>query len=108
MPLDANCLYIGTDTSNNNEMNINNWLITDEFGNIKFKQYTNCMPFGCGPNRHCPGNLYALKQIYSIVANIVINYKIKKPNDKEYKISIKEGYTRELHPIMPVLVEKRT
>ena len=90
--------YFGDDCD---KFNINRWL--DD--NKKFKMNPAFVIFGIGP-RNCPAQSLALREIYSLMAPLLLRYKFTKPDGMtSYKIP--ENWFQENIPQLPLIVNKR-
>ena len=90
------------------EFDINRWLIKSKDGNeLNVLRNEICTPFSYGA-RTCPGKTVAIKELYSVFANLILNYQFGLRNeDKDKKIQFFEGTTKVVDPQIPLIVSKR-
>ena len=115
--IEANLSYIMTSdkrlwdkSDNTNEINLDYWLKynKNDKSQYKFEMNKYSMPFGFG-ERICPGEALALRELYSFLANIFLNYKISlvNQNDNEKILEYEESITKTLITKIEIKMEQR-
>ena len=90
-----------------NDICLQNWLVEDNNGNLKFKMNESFVAFGVG-TRDCVGQQLALKEIYLIIGYLILHYQFcAQNNDTSFEIKRRDGLTVEIENEVPVLVTKR-
>eukprot|EP01083_Nonionella_stella_P148822 471769_1 len=102
-----NHFYIHKSSANDwrDKLSIHKWL--DD--NNHFKMNTNFVMFGYG-KRDCPGKTLALKQLYSMFARLIKQYKFALPqhiDPTKFKIQQRWRALLEIYPKVSLKVEKR-
>lgn len=101
--IEANLDYINCKDS---KFNIYNWIKTDSNGKLLFENNVNSMPFSYGM-RDCVGKMFAIKQLYLLMANLLLNYQFVAV-DQERKIKFKVTHIKIVYPQLPVYVKHRS
>lgn len=83
------------------KFDINKWIKNDN----SFCHNINSMPFSYG-RRDCMGSQFALKEMYLVLANLIINYKLTL-DDPNVQLQFFQGISKHVRPEIPVCVEKR-
>ena len=73
--------------TNPNEMNLNNWLINDNNGNILFRKKHDIYPFSIGM-RNCVGMSLALRLINMILGTMILKYEFNNVDNKPFKVEM--------------------
>ena len=84
--------------------NINRWL-KNMNGKLIFVDNNKCSSFSYG-QRKCPGQTIAMKEMYSFIANLMLNYKFEATKDN-LKIKFKEDLTKTVNPQIPIIPKRR-
>jgi len=71
--------------NNPNEINLNNWLINDDNGNILFRKKHDIYPFSIGM-RNCVGMSLALRLINMISGTMILKYEFNSIDNKPFKL----------------------
>lgn len=110
--INANIDYID---NNNVKFDIYRWIKMKNKNNndhdnnstqkLQFAKNKDFVPFSIG-SRDCPGREFAEKELYSFLANLMVNYKFSLMNKNE-KITYKREFVKRIDPQIPVLVKQR-
>ena len=84
---------------------INRWINIKKDNKLSFHNNNNSMPFGIGV-RECVGQSLAIKELYSFLANLFINYKFSLV-EKDITIKYQTYHTKKIEPQIPIYVESR-
>ena len=77
--------------NNPNKMNLNNWLINDNNGNILFRKKHDIYPFSVGM-RNCVGMSLALRLINMILGTMILKYEFNNVDNKPFKVETIVGH----------------
>ena len=100
--IESNLIYINQGES---KFDLNKWIKPDKDGKSSFYNVIDCMPFSFG-RRDCAGRSFALKEIYLVLANLIINYKFFAV-DPSQKITFVDTIVKTLKSEIPVYVKNR-
>lgn len=104
---------------NNNEINpmkinLSNWLKYDADGECKFSNSVNNNTLGqygmafSGGKRSCPGSALAIKELYGVLGNLLLNYKFSGPNgNADFAFQVEEKLVSVIEPQVAIQVTKR-
>ena len=114
--IEPNFLYVETcdknvwsNGSDPSKFDVNRWV---RFVNNKptyIEDNIDSMPFGTG-KRDCVGQQLALRQLESVIANVVLNYKLRSVDAKSYdqfEIKYSRSFIREVDPEIPIKIYPR-
>ena len=117
--IEANLFYMSIYSFDSKyEFNINNWIKKDpKNGNLKYYSNNKSMTFSIG-QRDCIGKMFAMKEIYSFMANLIINYQFMSnldsdtlllidDEDKTIDIQFEDAIVKHIKHQIPVYVKKR-
>lgn len=104
--IEANLGYIHlNEFSQASKFDLNKWIKHDKNGNLLFFNNIESMPFSFG-RRDCAGRSFALKEIYLLLANLIVNYKFEVA-DPTVKIQFTDALVKIVKPEIPVHVRDR-
>ena len=105
--ISANIDYID---NNSTKLDIYRWMKVKNQDNIEkmqlqFSKNKDFVPFSVG-TRDCPGREFAEKELYSFLANLLLNYQFSLMNENQ-SITYKRDFVKRIDPPIPVFVKQR-